>query len=290
MDHHDIARQDPLYARCSSAGSPHSTAPLPEVSVRILGAVDVIGAARPFERAWTLELVVFLALHPRGAATATWTTALWPDGIVADATRHSTVSAARRALGRASDGTHHLPRSSGRLQLAPSVTSDWARFSALASATGVGEESAWESALELVRGRPFDGLRSADWALFDGTRAAIEGAVVDVAMRLAERRIAAGDGRRAEHALRRALAVSPYDERLYRLLLRAADRQGNPAGVEAVMRELVSLLGSPLTGQPPRRDLARTDLDVVHPETAALYLSLRRRSQSTHRTVWPAGR
>lgn len=269
--------------RAESHVSEHPPVVIPEVTVRVLGPVDVLGGDRPMRRAWTLDLVAYLALHPRGATSDQWTSALWPDGAIADATRHSTVSVARRALGRASDGTDHLPRSVGRLRLARSVTSDWAQFCALAATTGPACIAAWESALALVRGRPLEGLRVLDWALFDGTLACMEESVVDVASRLAEHHIAAGDGRAAARALRRALAVSPYDERLYRLLLRAADRQGNSAGVEAVMWELTTLLGGPGSGHDRRHD--PLDLEAVHPETAALYLSLSRRNRAGRRRV-----
>lgn len=247
--------------------------------VRVLGPVDVLGACRPFVRAWTLDLVAYLAMHPGGVPADVWSAALWPDRPVADATRHSTVSAARRALGTDADGRDHLPRSNGRLALGPGVTSDWARFSELARVTGVAAPKAWESALALVRGRPFDGLRAPDWPVLEGVQAAIEDAVVQVALRLAQRRLAEGDGWAAERAARRALAVCPYDERLYRMVMRAADHQGNPAGVERAMAELSSLLGVGSTWI-GRRALPQTPSELtswVHPDTAAVYRALSRR-------------
>jgi DNA-binding SARP family transcriptional activator len=64
--------------------------------------------------------------------------------------------------------------------------------------------------------------------------------------------------------------VSPYDERLYRMLMRAADLGGNPAGVEAAMAQLVGLVADDIE-----------PLDSVHPSTMDLYRSLtRRRTQS----------
>jgi len=212
------------------------------VEVAVLGPVEVRGAARPFERAWTLDLVAYLALHPRGASTESWATALWPDRLPAAATLHSTSSAARRALGPSGAGRDHLPRRHGRLQLGPTVGCDWGRFSLLARSE---DGASWAGALDLVRGRPFEGLRSPDWTVLEGFTAEIEETVVDVALRLAGHRLQRDDGRGAGAAARRALLVSPYDERLYRVLLRAADAQGNPAGVESVMAEL---------GPPGRRE------------------------------------
>ena len=63
--------------------------------------------------------------------------------------------------------------------------------------------------------------------------------------------------------------ASPYDERLYRVLMRAADAAGNPAGVDTVWRELLSVLDA---------DLELVD-DELHPETIALYAALRPRGR-----------
>jgi DNA-binding SARP family transcriptional activator len=235
-----------------------------EVEVRILGPVEIVGALRPFSRAWTRELVVYLAVHPGGVSTDQWATALWPERAMAASSLHSTVSAARRALGVAANGLDHLPRSHGRLALGPSVDTDWRRFVQLSSTS---DPACWDRALCLVRGRPFDGLRAADWALLEGIEATIEAGVVDLACRMAEHALTIGDPVAAERAARRALRVSPYDERLFRLLMRSADRAGNPGGVEAVMAELVHLVADEVE-----------PWDAVHPETLELYRSLSRRS------------
>ncbi len=247
--------------------------------MRVLGPVEVAGATRPFRRAWCLELVTYLALHPDGATGDKWVTALWPDRLPPDATRFSTVSDARRALGRASDGTDHLPHGVGRLRLAPSVTTDWAQFLTLAATRGTGAVDAWAAGLDLVRGPLLGGLRSCDWAVLDGLLAEMEGAVVRLAIDAAKHRLARGDGRGAELAARRGLLVAPFDERLYRLLFLAADRQGNPAGVESAMSELVRLVSGDAVA--PRRPPCTRPVDPsgwVHPETVAVYRSLSRRS------------
>ena len=145
---------------------------------------------------------------------------------MAPSSLHSTASVARRSLGKAADGSDHLPRCHGRLALAGTVGTDWDHFQGLAASE---DPDLWEEALTLVRGRPFEGIRSADWTLLDGTAPAIESAVVDVSGRLAGFRLRSGDPHRAEWAARRGLQVSPYDERLYRMLLRTADSAGNGA-------------------------------------------------------------
>jgi DNA-binding SARP family transcriptional activator len=245
------------------------------VEVVVLGPAEVRGISRPFARAGSLDLVVYLAMHPRGASTEAWATALWPDRLLAAPTLHSIVSEARRCLGRSAAGGDHLPRRRGTLQLAQSVTSDWERLGVLAAQA---DPEGWREGLSLVRGRPFDALRSPDWTILEGHAAEVEDRIVQLAIRLAEHDLGVGDGRGAERAVRRALLASPYDERLYRLLLRAADLQGNPGGVESAMAELVRLVsGVPRVSGPPGHMLATPDaVACVHPRTADLYRALSR--------------
>jgi DNA-binding SARP family transcriptional activator len=241
-----------------------------EVEVAVLGPVEIRGAAREFTRAWSRELVIYLAMHPQGATNDTWATALWPDRIMASSSLHSTASVARRALGQARNGDDHLPHAHGRLVLADTVGTDWDRFVVLADSE---MPASWRSALELVRGRPFGGLRAADWPILEGIGPAIESAVVDLSCRLANHCLAIDDAAGAEWAARRGLLVSPYDERLYRILMQAADRAGHPAGVEAVMAELVRLVADDIE-----------PFDAVHPATLDLYRSLTRRRALSDRT------
>jgi DNA-binding SARP family transcriptional activator len=234
-----------------------------EVEVAVLGPIDIRGAARSFSRAWAEELVVYLAMHPNGVSNEAWATALWPDRLMAPSSLHSTASVARRSLGQSADGADYLPRSHGRLALAATVGTDWGRFVALADSD---QPHQWRQALTLVRGRPFDGLRASDWPILEGIAPAIEAAVVDLAGRLAGACLQQGDARGAEWAARRGLVVSPYDERLYRMLMRASDLGGNPAGVDALMSELLTLVAE---GIEP--------FDAVHPSTMELYRQLSRR-------------
>jgi len=271
--HFSMALQD-VAGRDETAGTDESDRPpggnpedrsedLPEVEVLVLGTVEVRGNARQFTRAWAKELVVYLSMHPDGVSNDTWATALWPDRLMAASSLHSTASVARRSLGQARDGGDHLPKGHGRLVLADTVGTDWDRFVQLADSEHPGH---WRAAMKLVRGRPFDGLRASDWPILEGLSAAIEASVVDVATRLASGCLAARDPAGAEWAARRGLLVSPYDERLYRILLRSADLAGNPAGVEAVMSELLHLVAD---GVEP--------FDSIHPETTDLYRVLTRR-------------
>lgn len=260
---------DTVDLRASGPSARPIPAGSPEVEVAVLGPVEIRGAARGFTRAWAKELVVYLAMHPGGAANETWATALWPERLMAPSSLHSTASVARRSLGTARDGTDHLPRAHGRLALASSVGTDWARFQVLATSD---DPEQWCAALSMVRGRPFEDIRATDWSILDGTAPAIESAVVDLSGRLAGARLRAGDPRGAEWSARRGLLVSPYDERLYRMLLRAADAAGNPGGVESVMAELVRVVADEVE-----------PIESVHPSTLDLYRSLSRRPERTLR-------
>ena len=243
------------------------------VDVAVLGPVAVRGAAEPFHRSAALELVAYLALHRHGVRHAEWALAIWPERAVALPTMHSTASDARRALGRAPDGTPYLPRGV-LLRLHHAVTTDVDRFAALA---GSDDRHQLVEAMRLVRGPLFDGLRRSDWAVFDGTRSRIESLVAGTALRCAEELTRRGDGSEAAWVVRQALRVSPYDERLYRSLLRATAAEGGRVGVRSTMAELLILAGEP--GRPAAR-LSRVlrggddRLECLHPKTAALYRGL----------------
>ncbi len=125
------------------------------------------------------------------------------------------------------DGTAHLPRGVV-LRLHESVTTDVERFASLAASD---DPRRLLRAMQLVRGPLFDGLRRTDWAVFDGTQSDIESLVARTALRGADVFVRRGRVSRRQWMVRRALLVSPYDERLYRALLRATSAQGNRVGV-----------------------------------------------------------
>jgi DNA-binding SARP family transcriptional activator len=177
------------------------------------------------ERSKSIELIVYLALHPQGVTPDELWEALWPDRPVNRGTLHTTVTAARTGLGRAPDGTRYLPDAhDGHYRLSQQVGLDWARFHALiASGEDDGPDGlkALRSALELVRGGPLTSPtgRGYEWAVVHRTE--METVIAEAAERLALRYLDLGDHRQANWAARRGLLASPYDERLYRVLMRA---------------------------------------------------------------------
>ncbi len=242
----------------------------PEVEVRVLGKVEIGGIER-VERGKSEELIVFLALHPDGVDGDQLSEALWPGRPPAKGTLNTTTAVARAYLGMTPDNEPRLPHArNGIYRLDPSVGLDWSRFQTLAErGYAVGSDGADDlrRALELVRGRPFQGAkpRSYGWAQLDEVPV-MESSIVDAADHLAGLLLQAGDHAGCQWAARRGLSTAPYDERLYRKLMLAADAAGNPSGVEAIMDELLLRLD----------EENLEPYDTLHEETRALYERLTR--------------
>jgi DNA-binding SARP family transcriptional activator len=260
-------------ARLAAATLAGAEAAPAAVEVRVLGRVELQGAGK-IERAKSIELIVYLALHPQGVDADRLWEALWPEKPLNRGTLHTTVTAARTGLGRAPDGSRYLPDArDGRYRLSDAVGLDWARFQAHAAHgqhEGPDRIEALRHALDLVRGTPLESStsRSYEWAVVHRTE--METVIAETAERLGLLYLEAGDPEQANWAARRGLAATPYDERLYRVLMRAAHSAGNPAGVEAVWQELLTVLGA---------DLELVDEDL-HPETITLYTTLRPASRN----------
>jgi DNA-binding SARP family transcriptional activator len=244
------------------------------VEIAVLGPVEFRGLAQPFNRSAAGELVVYLAFHRQGVRHDQWAEALWPSSSTSPATVYSTASDARRSLGSAS-GRLHLPKRSRLVRLGDSVRTDVERFARLAS---LDDLAGWRVALELIRGPLFEGLRLSDWTVVDGTQAQVESMVALTALKGAERCLHQGMGGEAEWMIRQALRVSPYDERLYRALLRSAEAQGNLVGLRAAMTQVLALATG--VGEPPLppslAPVGDGDRASVHPQTVALYRELTR--------------
>jgi DNA-binding SARP family transcriptional activator len=236
------------------------------VEVAVLGPVAVRGAVGPFHRKAALELVVFLAFHRDGVRYAACAAALWPDRAVSPSTVHSTASDARRALGRGADGSALLPRGAV-LRLAETVITDAELFTAQVAS---GDPDDIVQAMHLVRGPLFAGLVRADWAVFDGTGPSVEDQVVRAALGAARALLHRGDPEAGEWVVRRALTCCPYDERLYRALLRAVAAQGDCVRLRSAMAQLHVLAGeAQIVRQTPGV------MSALHPTTTDLYRELR---------------
>jgi DNA-binding SARP family transcriptional activator len=234
--------------------------PRPEIEVGVLGPLEIRGLAAPPQRSKATELIVWLVLHGRHGSTDEVATALWPMG-ASGGSQHNVIWDARRALGEDADGNSLLVRA-GELKLSPLVTSDWARFRELATCD---DRDMRVAALSLVRGKPFGDV-DWPWSTIEGLVATMEAEVCDLASAIGEQALLDGDASLAANAAEQGILASPYDERLYRLLMRASDALGNPAGIRSAMGRLAAVLEDDVE-----------PLESVHPETRALYEALMRR-------------
>lgn len=231
------------------------------VLVRVLGPVDVQNASDVLgARRRITEVIVYLAMHPEGSSGEALSTAVWPDRRVPTQTVANRLSEARRMLGVTSSGQSRLGRVAGRHVL-QGVDTDWHRFETLTGSEA--DLSSLLQAIELIRGRPFEGLSETGWALLEGYIATMEARISEVATRAATAALDRGEIDVAERAVRRCLLAAPWDERLYRMLMTVCHAAGNRGGVEEALRSLARVLewqGEPVEG--------------VHPETARLYRQL----------------
>jgi two-component SAPR family response regulator len=123
-------------------------------------------------------------------------------------------------------------------------------------------------ALELVRGRPFDGVSSArtySWVHTEGHARQMEAEIGDAADLAAELLLADGQPVEARAVARRGLLADPYLERLWVRLMQVADVLGDSQEVERIMDELDKVLE--LNG----------DFSGLHPQTLVAYQRFSRR-------------
>ncbi|MGH9212820.1 MAG: BTAD domain-containing putative transcriptional regulator [Acidimicrobiales bacterium] len=248
-----------------------------DVLVRVLGEVEAVRlmphpvagvAGQPSEQRLTptrqkgLEAITYLALRETAVDREDLEINLFPDGANAAKTVYNTVSAARMLVGE----ELFPPTHGGRYELSDRVVTDYGLFCELVAQADELDEVETAAvllteALGLVRGEPFTGV-GRGYAWVGPHRGMIVAQVVDAAEELAEVRLAMGDWRAAEWAARRGLRAFPSDERMYRLLMRAARAAGNVPGVQRVFRELCEVIADPDLGVEPE--------DTLHPETVAL--------------------
>lgn len=238
-----------------------------QIELCVLGRIQLRGVPR-IQRAKALELIAYLALHPAGVDLERLWEALWPERPLNRPTLHSAASVARAHLGDTPNGTLYLPMArEGLYRLSPLIGLDWTRFQTLTQLAAQDDTravAALRQALELVRGIPLEGTTPGDYEWAFVHRTEMESAIGDAAEQLARHYLDQGSHADATWSARRGLLASPYDERLYRQLMRAAYDAGNPAGVDTIMRELLHVL-----------DAEDEPIDDLHPETVQLYKKLR---------------
>lgn len=238
------------------------------VEVLLLGPVQVRGASGGGELTGkSIELIAYLACNPEGAADDRIQAALWPERSPSPKTWRNRVWSARQALGAGPDGESMLPHFEGRVgRLGPGVRTDVEELvDALAASAELAPADAisvLRDALTLVRGRPFEEANGYEWAFADMHVTHAECVVADVAHRLVELALDAGDPGLALWATDRALRCCPANEPLSLDRMRAFHAAGDLAGVETTMRDLLASLD------------ADEPEGVLHDDTIAAYQAL----------------
>jgi hypothetical protein len=232
-----------------------------QVRIRLLGpiSVDAPGPIESARRAFTTELVVYVATHPEGVHPSVLTAALWPRGAPREVAE-AAVGRAREWLGTDDIGRPNLGADvSGRLRLGAQVWVDWQVLRAhaaraMSAPPGAQQATYLAAALDLVRGPLLAGRDRAryTWLSTDGFEAEVTAWVADIAHQLAAIRLAAGKPQAAMDAARGGLRLAGGDEVLWRDLLRAA----HATGWEHVLRDVV------------REITARVAIDPVLPRMA----------------------
>ena len=211
----------------------------------LLGPVEVVradDAAIPGRVRRATELAAYLVLHP-GASRHELDEVLWPGRRVGRSTRNPFISRTRQWLGRTPDGHAHLPLvgDEAAYRLLPVVGCDWHDFvrHALAGlATEPVDSAELTAALQLVRGRPFQGIDPSSYAWAEPDVQDIVSTVVDVAHVLAGRALEDGDAPAAARAAARGLLAEPGSETLHRDAIRAALLRGDRTDVERAVERM----------------------------------------------------
>ena len=120
-----------------------------------------------------------------------------------------------------------------------------------------------DQALQLVRGEPFLGPgRGYAWTSTIGTTIVV--AVVDVAEQVGHSRLEHDDPKGAERACRAGLTIAPGEERLYRILMRAAAAQESKPMIERLYREMLDILADPDLGIEPEATVSDETVELFN--------------------------
>jgi DNA-binding SARP family transcriptional activator len=232
----------------------------PQISV--LGPLTITGAKRSRRglRARALELIAYLALHPRPVQRDELLEAFWP-GDDPRRTRprlRQAVRDARRLLGTAIAGEHEsywLDRAGADVDvdeleqiLADAKTAELEHAPAL-----------MESALALFRGEP---LADADYRWSEGEVRRLRATLVGLLEQVARHRLEGGEPRAALDAAERGLEVDALNESLWRLAMEAESTLGLREAVAERYERLRTLLAARL-GLEPAQETRRLHLRLL---------------------------
>ncbi len=221
----------------------------PQISV--LGPLTITGAKRSRRglRARALELIAYLALHPRRVQRDELLEAFWP-GVDPRRTRprlRQAVRDARRLLGNAVAGEHEcywLDRAAADVDL-----DELERL--LSEVRGTEDDQVvqrlLEQALALFAGEP---LAGSDYPWSEGDLRQLRVTYVELLERVGRIRLGSGEPRRALELAERALTFDGLNEGLWRLALEAESALGLREAVDERYERLRALLAERLGLEP----------------------------------------
>ena len=253
--------------------------------VRVFGSVEVVGAPGPepvtvkdgravsSHLGRATALVAYLACHPEGATIEQVSEALSPVRRLSPSTVWSLASRARKWLGNDPDGAPYYPRTidAGSHRLHPAVRTDWSRWLEL-----IGEDvtltplSRLGEALELVRGRPFDGVPERHYAWAEPLRQEMIAGVVDVVHEVVRRALQIPDTMAARRAVAVGRLVDPANERLWRDGLRVEYVAGDRRAQRRLVDQLYALADDLETDLEPETEQLIAELNQVGAARAAV--------------------
>lgn len=216
------------------------------VEVCVLGPLEVHGTVGELPRRQALDVLVHLAMHRRPVPADVLFEAVWPSSGYNSRTLRNRISEVRGYIAPGVDHTR------GGYQLPDLVQTDWQRFQTLAR----GDAEAQLAALQLVRGRPFEGS-TLDWMHLEGQFAEMEAAIVDLALHVGTEALRHEQYDVARDACYAGLRGCPYDERLYRIGMESAAARGATSEVRELRRRLELILEGEVDDdiQPATREL-----------------------------------
>ncbi|MFK0223725.1 LysM peptidoglycan-binding domain-containing protein [Streptomyces vinaceus] len=255
-------------ARTSSERDDEDTA----VCIQMLGPLRITGGLGSDHSPRTAAIAALIHLRP-GRSADYLCRAMDPVNAWSTRTLHSRLSELRNHIGLTHDGYPLLPRprTGSGYAFHPAVTSDWDHFQKLASrglaagpAAGIAD---LETALGLVRGKPFDG-RTLPWA--DPVIQDMLSRITDTAHTLARWHTDSNtpDLDAARRTIQHALDIEETSEVLYRDLLHIERAAGNGTAVRKTIARL--------------QQMARTyDITLDHLTEDAINLALSSRPSPT---------
>lgn len=218
------------------------------VELRLLGPVRIVARGVEVDtglRTKARELIAYLATRPQGATDEAAVEALWPDAPAGRGAEqfHTAVGNLRKVL-RETTGlgeTMFVEHAAGRYRIDPALVGVdlWSFQTHLAETESASDDDERAAALSaaacLYGGELAEGARY-EWA--EPQREQLRRQAVDALTDLAELRETNGDLPGALAAAEQALAVDPYDEAVYRQVMRLQGRLGRPDAVARTYRLL----------------------------------------------------